>query len=168
MVLGSADPFLRIAVFVPTRASWPEGWAASGALRMAVEELNRRPELLGGLKLQVAEKAIGCDSSSASAGLSVLLEEGRVDAVIGPWCSLGCESSAYITSGRDIVQISYSCTSPLLSQTKVSNGDTLMCARRFCRAAWNAHLSHSAPLHFPAHDAACPSCPQRFPPDSPT
>jgi ABC-type branched-subunit amino acid transport system substrate-binding protein len=82
---------------------------------MAVEEVNRQSELLGGLKIQMFEKAVGCDSSSASAWLSVLLEDGPVDAVIGPWCSLGCESSAYVTGGLDIAQISYSCTSPLLS-----------------------------------------------------
>ena len=170
MVLGNADPFLRIAVFVPTRAAWPEGWAASGALRMAVEELNRRPELLGGLKLQVAEKAIGCDSSSASAGLSVLLEEGRVDAVIGPWCSLGCESSAYIASGRDIVQISYSCTSPLLSDkdkfpTVMPRSAATMCSDNLSCMQRTPVIECPVPLS--AHDAACPSCPQRCPPDSP-
>ena len=165
MVLGNADPFLRIAVFVPTRASWPEGWAASDALTMAVEELSRRPELLGGLKLQVAEKAIGCDSSSASAGLSVLLEEGRVDAVIGPWCSLGCESSAYIASGRDIVQISYSCTSPLLSDKDKFPTVTPLCVLGQPVAQHATHACPTVPRS--THGAARPSCPQRCPPDSP-
>jgi hypothetical protein len=110
----NAEPFLRLAVFVPTRAAWPEGWVASGALMMAVDEVNRRSEL-GGLKLHMEWREIGCDSSSASAELSRLLEEGPVDAVIGPWCSLGCESSAYLTGGRNILQVSYSCTSDVLS-----------------------------------------------------
>ena len=133
-----AEPFLRVAVFVPTRAAWPEGWVASGALRMAVDEVNRRSELLGGLKLQVAEKAVDCDSSSASAGLRALLEDGPVDAVIGPWCSLGCESSAYITGGLNIVQISYSCTSPVLSEkdtfptVTLPIHDVCTCARVSC------------------------------------
>jgi hypothetical protein len=38
-----------------------------------------------------------------------------VDAVIGPDCEANCETSALFTAGRDLAQISYSCSSDLLA-----------------------------------------------------
>ena len=59
-----------------------------------------------------------CDASVGLAALSDLLEkDGPLDAVIGPGCSSECESTAFLTSGRNLPQISYSCNSPLLSDS---------------------------------------------------
>ena len=59
-----------------------------------------------------------CEPSAALAALSQILEEGPVDAVIGPDCSVACESTAILTAGLDIPQISYSCSSVTLSDKK--------------------------------------------------
>ncbi len=48
--------------------------------------------------------------------LSLALEaEGPFDAVIGPGCSVACEPTAFLTSARNLAQISPSCGSSVLS-----------------------------------------------------
>ncbi len=58
---------------------------------------------------------VDCDRFQAGAALIKMLDEGQVDAVIGPACSIACESTGSITAVRGIPQISYSCTSSALS-----------------------------------------------------
>jgi len=109
---------LHLAVLVPTADSWPEGRASIGAIALAIDAVNAHG-LLGpmirGSKITYRWKEVGCDRSKALAALSQILEEGPVDAVIGPGCSAACESTAILTSARDVPQISYSCSSAALS-----------------------------------------------------
>ena len=109
---------LHLAVLVPTADSWPEGRASIGAISLAIDAANAHG-LLGpmirGSKITYRWKEVGCDRSKALAALSQILEEGPVDAVIGPDCSAACESTAFLTSARDVPQISYSCSSAALS-----------------------------------------------------
>ena len=58
----------------------------------------------------VQVREVECDSHDAVASIAQLLEAENVRAVIGPFCSLSCESSAYFTSKLNIPQISYSDT----------------------------------------------------------
>ena len=108
--------FVRIAVLVPTSQSWSEGRASIGAISLAIDVVNAQAQGgLRGRKLTYSWKEVDCDRSKALAALSQILEEGLVDAVIGPDCSAACESTAILTSARDLPQISYSCSSAALS-----------------------------------------------------
>jgi hypothetical protein len=49
------------------------------------------------------------------AAINVMIEENNVAAIIGPVCSVACESTGYLTAALKTVQISYSCNSPLMS-----------------------------------------------------
>jgi ABC-type branched-subunit amino acid transport system substrate-binding protein len=79
--------------------------------------LNAHGGLVGerriGYSYRLAE--VECDRFQAGAALTKMLDEGPVDVVIGPDCSLACESTADITAVRSIPQISYSCSSAALS-----------------------------------------------------
>ena len=108
----------HLALLVPTADSWPEGRASIGAIALAIDAVNAHG-LLGPMirrsKITYSWKEVDCDRSKALAALSQILEEGPVDAVIGPDCSAACESTAILTAGLDIPQISYSCSSIALS-----------------------------------------------------
>ncbi len=70
------------------------------------------------MKISYKWKEVDCDATQATAAISLMLQDDVVDAVIGPDCEVSCESSAYLTAGRNIAQISYSCSSDLLSNKK--------------------------------------------------
>ncbi len=120
MVL-SAGTNLHLAVLVPTANSWPEGRASIGAISLAIDVVNAGAKnalygsMIRGRKITYSWKEVDCDRSKALAALSQILEEGPVDAVIGPDCSTACESTAILTSARELPQISYSCSSAALS-----------------------------------------------------
>ena len=112
---------LHLAVLVPTAESWPEVRASIGAISLAIDVVNAQAQaaLLGPMirwrNITYSWKEVECDRSKALAALSQILEEGPVDAVIGPGCSAACESTAILTSARELPQISYSCSSAALS-----------------------------------------------------
>ena len=116
---------LHLAILVPTAESWPEGRASIGAISLAIDALNAQAKgaLLGLMirrrNITYRWKEVDCDRSKALAALSQILEEGPVDAVIGPDCSAACESTAILTAGLDIPQISYSCSSIALSDKRM-------------------------------------------------
>ncbi len=112
---------LHLAVLVPTASSWPEGRASIGAIALAVDAANAHAGQIGSVRAVRADKVayswreVDCQPSAALAALTRILEERPVDAVIGPDCSAACESTAILTAGLDIPQISYSCSSIPLS-----------------------------------------------------
>jgi hypothetical protein len=83
--------------------------------------MNKRGALVGAKRIVYTYSEVDCDRVQAGAALTKMLTVGRVDAVIGPgwhWnCSSesACESTAYITAAIGIPHISYSCSSPALS-----------------------------------------------------
>ena len=113
LAFGIAGTDFHLAVLVPTASSWPEGRASIGAIALAINAVNTQGFDLGSLSYSWVE--VDCDRSKSLAALSRMLEEGPVDAVIGPDCSLACESTGILTAGRNIAQISYSCSSTDLS-----------------------------------------------------
>ena len=130
---------IHLAVLVPTSKAWPEGRASIGAVVLAVDDANAQAGQAGSIgrgNLTFSVEEVECDRSGAIAALTRMLEDGHVDAVIGPWCSAACESTAYLTAGRDIPQISYSCNSAELSdKTKfptVRSAAACVRARRCC------------------------------------
>ncbi len=130
---------IHLAVLVPTSKAWPEGRASIGAIVLAVNDANTQAGQAGSIgrgNLTLSVEEVECDRSGAIAALTRMLEDGPIDAVIGPWCSASCESTAYLTAGRDIPQISYSCNSAELSdKTKfptVRSAAACVRARRCC------------------------------------
>ena len=107
MLFSSADEYLHLAVIIPTLTSWPEARQSVGAISLAVEMVNAHVDHFGGKQLRFQWREADCDSSDSMAQLSLMFEAGPVDAVIGPDCNLACESSAYLTAGRNLLQISY-------------------------------------------------------------
>ena len=108
-------------MLVPTANSWPEGRASIGAIVLAVDDANAEAGQPGSIravhggKITYSWREVDCEPSAAVVALSQMLEEGPVDAVIGPDCSIACESTAILTAGLDIPHISYSCSSIALS-----------------------------------------------------
>jgi ABC-type branched-subunit amino acid transport system substrate-binding protein len=123
-VVVFAGTDLHLAVLVPTANSWPEGRASIGAIALAVDAANAQAGQPGpgravrGGKVAYSWREVECEPSAALAALTHILDEGPVDAVIGPDCSAACESTAILTAGLDIPQISYSCSSIALSDKK--------------------------------------------------
>jgi hypothetical protein len=72
---------IRLAVLLPAAGSWPAGRASVGAIQLAVNEAN---DERAGKKISYSYKEIDCDQGEALASLFQLLEDGPVDAVIGP------------------------------------------------------------------------------------
>ena len=105
---------LHLAVLVPSSNSGAKGRASVGAISLAVADANNKFST----KLSFKWKEVDCDATQATAAISRMLEDDIIDAVIGPDCPASCEQSAYLTAGRDIAQISYSCNSDVLSDKK--------------------------------------------------
>jgi hypothetical protein len=105
---------IRLAVLLPTIDSWPELTSSAGAISLAVADANEK--FLG--KLSYVWEQVGCDGTQAIAAISRMMQAGIVDAVIGPDCEASCEPSAAFTAGYNIAQISYACSSDLLSDKK--------------------------------------------------
>ena len=102
---------IRLAVLLPTVDSWPELIPSAGAISLAVADAN---EKFPG-KLSYVWEQVGCDGTEATAAIAGMMQAGIVDAVIGPECEASCETSGVFTAGHNILQISYGCSSDLLS-----------------------------------------------------
>jgi hypothetical protein len=96
---------------LPTVDSWPELRPSAGAISLAVADANEKFLV----KLSYVWEEVGCDGPQATAAIARMMQAGIVDAVIGPDCEASCEPSAALTAGHNIAQISYSCSSDLLS-----------------------------------------------------
>ena len=105
---------IRLAVLLPTADSWPEMIPSAGAISLAVADANEK--FLG--KLSYVWEQVACDGTQATAAIARMMQAGIVDAVIGPDCEASCEASAAFSAGQNIPQISYSCSSDLLSDKK--------------------------------------------------
>ena len=109
----SAGTNLHLAVLVPTAKSWPDGRASIGAIALAVDAANAQAGQLGPVlavrrgKVAYSWREVECEPSAALAALTHILDEGPVDAVIGPDCSVACESTAILTARHtaDFVQL---------------------------------------------------------------
>jgi hypothetical protein len=90
-------------------------------------------------------REVECDRLQAGAALNEMLTEGPVDAVIGPDCSLACESAAYITALRGLPQVSYSCSSSALLDKTEFPTVRLLFAPRAARRESRGRLVHLDP-----------------------
>jgi ABC-type branched-subunit amino acid transport system substrate-binding protein len=115
--VGGAAGTLRLGILVETSGSMFANKSVLGAALLAIAEVNRRADELGSKALEYAVVDGGCSASNSAAALSSLLFGDRLDALIGPGCSTGCESTAFTTAGLNIPQISYGCTSESLADS---------------------------------------------------
>ena len=109
---------LTLGVLIPTADSESSRSirASVGAVSLAVNAIkNSSYALLHGKRLEVVVNEVSCDSTDSMAAINVMIEENNVAAIIGPVCSVACESTGYLTAALKTVQISYSCNSPLMS-----------------------------------------------------
>ncbi len=114
----AASNNVRVGILLPLSGTWPEGdrkgSIIAGAAMLAVQAVNSEPALLDGKELVYTWKDSGCNSLQSMLATSQL--DGQLDAVIGPACSSGCESSAYLLLKRNIPQVSFGCTEPSLTK----------------------------------------------------
>ena len=107
---------VRLGVLLPVSGAWPVGGMIAGALSLAIDAVNTNALLGEHIKLAYVWRDAGCEANEAMASLSVMLDrDGPIHAVVGPGCSMGCESTAYLSAGLELPHISFSCASDLLS-----------------------------------------------------
>ena len=86
----------------------------AGALSLAVDEVNANQSLPQKLEYSWVDDT--CTAAGALAALSKMIDDYKPDVVIGPGCSSACESTAFLTAGFGIPQISWArslaCTHP--------------------------------------------------------
>ena len=107
---------IRMAVLIDlSGATRALGGSIIGTVAVALDAINSR---LNNMRFEAEIGDSGCTASKGATALSNILERtgASVDAVIGPTCSAGCESTGYITAGLQIPQVSYSCTAASLSE----------------------------------------------------
>ena len=110
---------LKLGILLDMSEPGAMGPSVIGAVELAVNAVNSNPDLLGGKTLTYIWRDEGCDAKIGMAAASRMLEEdGPFDVIIGPSCSVACESTGFLTSARNLLQISHSCTSMLLSDSR--------------------------------------------------
>jgi branched-chain amino acid transport system substrate-binding protein len=108
---------LRIGVLLPMTGSWPIGRVSAGAIKLAVDDVNADPTLLPGMTLVYAFRDSKCTAAGSLDALAQLFSDNSdIRGIIGPGCNAECEVTALLTEGRDLFQISGTCTSPMLSE----------------------------------------------------
>ena len=111
-----AGKTIHLAALIPVTGSWSAGLSTAGAIALAVKQVNADKLLLPGRVLEYNWADSGCSPKQALVAMGELLgEEVHISAVIGPTCSAACEVTSYLSSGYELPQISWGCTSPTLS-----------------------------------------------------
>lgn len=107
---------MRLAVLLPIGSARPESAALSGALSLAVQDINSRPEILRGRRLEYVWMDDSCGRSKSLARFNEMLERfGPIDCLIGAGCDESCEGTAPLAEVLRIPQISPMCRAASLS-----------------------------------------------------
>eukprot|EP00462_Mataza_sp_D1_P007519 CAMPEP_0175122790 /NCGR_PEP_ID=MMETSP0087-20121206/1901_1 /TAXON_ID=136419 /ORGANISM="Unknown Unknown, Strain D1" /LENGTH=1351 /DNA_ID=CAMNT_0016404445 /DNA_START=71 /DNA_END=4127 /DNA_ORIENTATION=- len=108
-----------IGVLMSTK-NWNVMEHMGAAVSLAVDEINVNLSLTGGLRLgYVFGEDTECSTNGALRSISKVTSENQLAAIIGPGCSLGCEVTGLVAASLNLLEISYSCTSPKLSDKQV-------------------------------------------------
>jgi len=78
---------LRIGVLLPQTGSWYAGRTILGAARLAVDDINNDPTLLGNYVAELKWKDSGCAAPQGIGAMSAMVEDKNIGAVIGPGTS---------------------------------------------------------------------------------
>ena len=103
--------YVRVALLLPMTGASPRGLRTAGAAALAVNQVNADKSLLPGRILEYRWADSGCSASQGLTAMGELFRSTvRIDAVIGPGCSVACEVTSYLSEGQHSPQISHSCT----------------------------------------------------------
>ena len=80
---------LRIGVLLPQTGSWYAGRTILGAARVAVDDINNDPTLLGNYVAELKWRDSGCAAPQGIAAMSAMVEDKNIGAIIGPGTSSG-------------------------------------------------------------------------------
>ena len=117
-------PVLRLAGFFPMRGAWPGGVSVRPAVMAAIADVNNDTTLLNQTELQLVAHDSACDGPTAlTEGLAYhptmnsSSYEAPIVGILGPGCSPACESMSILANVWRYPTLSFSCTSPTLSNT---------------------------------------------------
>ena len=117
-------PILRLAGFFPMRGAWPGGVSVRPAVEAAIADVNNDTTLLNRTELQLVAHDSACDGPTAlTEGLAYhptmnsSSYEAPIVGILGPGCSPACESMSILANVWRYPTLSFSCTSPTLSNT---------------------------------------------------
>ena len=86
---SSPENVLRIGVLLPQTGSWYAGRTILGAARVAVDDINNDPTLLGNYVAELKWRDSGCAAPQGIAAMSAMVEDKNIGAIIGPGTSSG-------------------------------------------------------------------------------
>jgi ABC-type branched-subunit amino acid transport system substrate-binding protein len=78
---------LRIGVLLPQTGSWSAGRTILGAARLAVDDINSDPTLLGGYVAELKWRDSGCAAPQGITAMSAMLADKTIGVVVGPGTS---------------------------------------------------------------------------------
>ena len=117
-------PVLRLAGFFPMRGAWPGGVSVRPAVEAAIADVNNDTTLLNETELQLVAHDSACDGPTAlTEGLAYQPTmnsssyEAPIVGILGPGCSPACEDMSILANVWRYPTVSFSCTSPTLSNT---------------------------------------------------
>ncbi len=112
---------IKLGVSIPwTGTNWDAGRRFASGILIAVERINKDPNLLPGHNVTFRWEDSKCEeSSSLTVAVDMYVDTSpKIHALIGPACSDGCKSVSYLANHWNIPIISYSCGSEELSNKK--------------------------------------------------
>lgn len=109
----SAIKNLTIGLFVPW-TNWPAGQRLASAAPIAIDQINADRTILPDYHIDFTWKDCGCDKVM-SAGGTVEFIKSNYSVIIGPYCSDGCKPSGLIAGYYKVPMLTYSCSTPDLS-----------------------------------------------------
>lgn len=109
---------VKIGVLLPMTGYWPIGKTSASAITIAVDRINRNPNLLPGYNMTFLWNDSMC---LAAEGLNQAVEFkiSGVDAIIGDGCDIICEPAAILAASWNLPMVSWGCESSKLSEKTI-------------------------------------------------
>lgn len=109
----------NVVVFIggafPFSGGWPVGGLVQPSIDLALEEINKNEDVLPGVTAVGVWGDTKCLPSHGLSKFVSMVKDNGIQALIGCGCSVACEPIASLGGAWQIPQISWGCTSPILS-----------------------------------------------------
>ncbi|XP_043940284.1 gamma-aminobutyric acid type B receptor subunit 1-like [Protopterus annectens] len=112
---GNRKKSLHIGAFFPMSGGWPGGRACRPAIEMALEDVNKRKDILPDYELKLIHRDSKCDPGVATKFLYELIYQKPPKIVLMPGCSSVSTLVAEAAPIWNLVVLSYGSSSPALS-----------------------------------------------------